>query len=673
MRRLSILAFLTTISVAHAQQAFDPANIDPATKPCENFFQYANGTWLKNNPIPGEYSTWGSFIELVENNNTKLKTILEEASGDAAAPDGSVRKKIGDFYASGMDISAINDAGVTPLQPELDRIAAIQKPQDLPAEIAHLHDIGVGAGFEFFADQDAKDSAKVIAQFYQGGLALPDRDYYTKDDESSKKIRAQYVEHVAKIFTLLGDKPEVAKSGADAVLSFETQLAQASMTKVEQRDPQAVYHKMNLAEVSQLLPSFDLKSYLAGRGLPSADSPGGFCVGQPDFLKKVDAMITSVPLDMWKTYFRWQLIHENAGEISDPFVNENFRFYGTILNGTKELKPRWKRVLAAADGALGEATGQLFVEKYFPPEAKQRILDLVASLRATLRTRIQSLAWMSDETKAAALRKLDKFNVKMGYTDKWRDYSSLQVDRKNYVLNTIRAAQFEIHRTLAKIGKPVDRDEWLMTPQTVNAYYNPALNEIVFPAGILQPPFFSAASDDAINYGGIGAVIGHEMTHGFDDQGRQFDADGNLKEWWTDADKKKFDERAQKVIDQYGNYTAIDDIKLNGQLTQGENIADIGGVRIAWTALQEKWAKEGKPAPIDGFTAEQRFFLGWAQVWRSNIRKEALRMRVLTDPHSPAIHRVNGVVANMPEFFTAFGCDANSPMARKETDRAAIW
>ena len=673
MRRLSILAFLTTISVAHAQQAFDPANIDPATKPCENFFQYANGTWLKNNPIPGEYSTWGSFIELVENNNTKLKTILEEAAGDAAAPDGSVRKKIGDFYASGMDISAINEAGVTPLQPELDRIAVIKKPQDLPAEIAHLHDIGVGAGFEFFADQDAKESSKVIAQFYQGGLALPDRDYYTKDDESSKKIRAQYVEHVAKIFTLLGDKPEVAKSGADAVLSFETQLAQASMTKVEQRDPQAVYHKMNLAEVSQLLPSFDLKSYLAGRGLPSADSPGGFCVGQPDFLKKVDAMITSVPLDTWKTYLRWQLIHENAGEISDPFVNENFRFYGTILNGTKALKPRWKRVLAAADGALGEATGQLFVEKYFPPEAKQRILDLVASLRATLRTRIQSLAWMSDETKAAALRKLDKFNVKMGYTDKWRDYSSLQVDRKNYVLNTIRAAQFEIHRTLAKIGKPVDRDEWLMTPQTVNAYYNPALNEIVFPAGILQPPFFSAASDDAINYGGIGAVIGHEMTHGFDDQGRQFDADGNLKEWWTDVDKKKFDERAQKVIDQYGNYTAIDDLKLNGQLTQGENIADIGGVRIAWTALQEKWAKEGKPAPIDGFTAEQRFFLGWAQVWRSNIRKEALRMRVLTDPHSPAIHRVNGVVANMPEFFTAFGCDANSPMARKETERAAIW
>ncbi|MEO7931638.1 MAG: M13 family metallopeptidase [Chthoniobacterales bacterium] len=670
MRRSLIPAFFSTLILAHAQTAFDPANIDPATKPCENFFQYANGTWLKNNPIPGQYSTWGSFIELVEDNNLKLKTILEEASADSAAPEGSVRKKIGDFYASGMDVEAVNKAGVTPLQPEFDRIAALASTKELPALLAHLHDLGVGAGFGFFADQDAKDSSRVIAQFYQGGLGLPDRDYYLKTDDASKKIREQYVEHVAKMFTLLGDKPDAAKTEADTVLAFETQLAEASMTKVEQRDPQAVYHKMTLTEVSALTPTFDQKSYLVGRGL---GDPGDFCVGQPDFLKKFDAMLTSVSLENWKTYLRWQLLTDNAGELSDPFVDENFHFFGTILNGTKELKPRWKRVLAATDGALGEATGQLFVEKYFPPEAKQRILDLVASLRATLRTRIDGLAWMGDDTKKAALHKLDKFTVKMGYPDKWRDYSTLQIDRKSYVLNTLRAAQFEIHRNLAKIGKPVDRDEWLMTPQTVNAYYNPALNEIVFPAGILQPPFFSAKSDDAINFGGIGAVIGHEMTHGFDDQGRQFDADGNLKEWWTEADKKAFNERAQKVVDQYGNYTAIDELKLNGQLTQGENIADIGGVRIAWTALQEKWAKEGKPAPIDGFTPEQRFFLGWAQVWRSNIRKEALRMRVLTDPHSPAIHRVNGVVANMPEFFQAFGCDASSPMARKDTDRAAIW
>lgn len=659
-----------SVSIASAQVAFDPANMDPATKPCENFFQYANGTWLKNNPIPAQYATWGSFIELVEDNNLKLKTILEEAAADTAAPEGSVRKKIGDFYASGMDIDAVNQAGATPLQPEFDRIAALSSTEQLPALLAHLHDIGVGAGFAFFADQDSKESSRVIAQFYQDGLGLPDRDYYTKDDDASKKIREQYVEHVTKMFALLGDSPDAAQSHAGLVMKFETALAEASMTKVQQRDPQAVYHKMTLAEVSALTPHFDQKSYLAGRGL---GDPGDFCVGQPDFLKKFDDLVVGVPVETWRTYLRWHLLNENAGEISDPFVNENFRFYGTILNGTKELKPRWKRVLAATDGALGEATGQLFVEKYFPPEAKQRILDLVADLRATLRARIQDLAWMGSETKTAALAKLDKLTVKMGYPDKWRDYSPLQIDRKSYVWNTIRAGQFETHRNLAKIGKPVDRDEWLMTPQTVNAYYNPQLNEIVFPAGILQPPFFGTKSDDAINYGGIGAVIGHEMTHGFDDQGRQFDADGNLKEWWSEADKKKFNERAQKVVDQYGNYTAIDDLKVNGQLTQGENIADIGGVRIAWTALQSQWAGEGKPAPIDGFTAEQRFFLGFAQVWRSNIRKEALRMRVLTDPHSPAIHRVNGVVANMPEFFTAFGCSADSPMARKEADRAAIW
>ncbi len=668
MRRFLLFTALATL--AHAESAFDTANIDPSTKPCENFFQYANGTWLKNNPIPGEYATWGSFVELVEENNLKLKAILEESASDTATPEGSVRKKIGDFYASGMDLEAINRAGVAPLQEEFDRIAGLKSTAELPTLFAHLHDIGVDAVFNFFADQDAKESNRVIAQFYQGGLGLPDRDYYTKTDDASKKIRDQYVAHVVKMFTLLGDSAKDAEAQAATVLQLETALAEASMTKVEQRDPQAVYHKMNLASVSALTPSFDQKSYLAGRGL---GDPGDFCVGQPEFLKKFNALINTVALDDWKTYLRWHLLHSNAGELSDPFVNENFAFYGKILTGAQELRPRWKRVLGATDGALGEATGQLFVAKYFPPEAKQRILDLVADLRATLRERIEALPWMEAETKAAALKKLDKFTVKMGYPDEWRDYSALKIDRNSYVMNTIRAGQFENQRNLAKIGKPVDRKEWLMTPQTVNAYYNPALNEIVFPAGILQPPFFSAKSDDAINFGGIGAVIGHEMTHGFDDQGRQFDADGNLKEWWTEGDRKKFGERAQKVVDQYGNYTAVDDLKVNGQLTQGENIADIGGVRIAWSALQKKWAKEGKPTPIDGFTSEQRFFLGWAQVWRSNIRKEALRLRALTDPHSPAIHRVNGVVANMPEFFSAFGCAPDKALAQPEKDRAAIW
>ena len=679
MLRILILALFASSSITLAETAFDPANIDPSVKPCENFFQYANGTWLKNNPIPDQHATWGSFVELIENNNEKLKLILEDAAKatDPTAlsekPISPVMQKIGDFYASGMDLDAVNKAGVSPLQPEFDRISALPSIKELPALLAHLHDIGVNAGFAFFADQDAKDSSRVIAQFYQAGLGLPDRDFYIKIDDASKKIREQYVAHITKMLTLLGDKPEVAKAGADAILGFETQLAEASMTKVEQRDPQAVYNKFTLAQLTTLTPSFDQKSYLLERGLPTAESPGDFCVGQPAFLKKFDALLTSTPVETWKIYLRWQLLCANAAEISEPFDTENFNFYSATLTGTKEQKPRWKRVLAAADGALGEATGQLFVEKYFPPEAKQHILDLVEDLRATLKTRIAGLEWMGDETKAAAQKKLAKFTVKMGYPDQWRDYSALQIDRKSYVLNTIRAGQFEIRRNLAKIGKPVDRKEWFMTPQTVNAYYNPALNEIVFPAGILQPPFFSAKSDDAINYGGIGAVIGHEMTHGFDDQGRQFDADGNLKEWWTEADKKKFKERAQKVIDQYGNYIAVDELKLNGQLTQGENIADIGGVRIAWTALQEKWAREGKPAPIDGFTAEQRFFLGWAQVWRSNIRKEALRLRVLTGPHSPAVSRVNGVVANMPEFFTAFGCSPDSPLAQKETNRAAIW
>lgn len=673
IQRLAVLAALTATLHA-AEPAFEPKNIDPSVKPCEDFFHYANGTWLKNNPIPGEYSVWGSFVELAERNNLILKGILEEAaakSGDVESNKSisPIGKKIGDFYASGMDVEHINKLGITPLQPELDRIAALKSTKDLPALISHLHQIGVGVGFNFFSGQDDKDSTRVIAQVYQGGLGLPDRDYYTKTDDSSKKIREQYLEHVAKMFELLGDQPEAAKAGAATVLKFETALAEASMTNVEQRDPTAVYHKMTLAEVRKLTPDFDFTGYLSGHGM---SDPGDFNVSQPDFLKKVDALAASEPVETWQTYLRWQLVSTFADELSDPFVNENFRFFGTTLNGTTELKPRWKRILATTDGALGEAVGQLYVEKNFPPEAKQRVLDMVEALRVTLRERIQKLTWMGDETKAAAYAKLAKFNVKMGYPDQWRDYSSLVVERDSYLQNVIRAAEFENKRTLAKIGKPVDRNEWLMTPQTVNAYYHPTMNEIVFPAGILQPPFFSAESDDAINFGGIGAVIGHEMTHGFDDQGRQYDADGNLKEWWSPDDLKNFNQRAGRVVDQYGNYVAIDELKLNGQLTQGENIADIGGVRIAWEALQKQWEK-ARPKSIDGFTPAQRFFLGWAQVWRSNIRPKALRLRVLTDPHSPAMFRVNGVVSNMPEFFDAFNCGKDSKLEQPESKRAEIW
>ncbi|HEY5895306.1 MAG TPA: M13 family metallopeptidase [Chthoniobacterales bacterium] len=664
------LLLVTTPLLAQDLPSFDPKTIDANVNPCVDFFDYANGSWIKNNPIPGEYSIWGSFIQLAESNNQHVKSILEEAASDKSAPEGSIRRKIGDFYAAGMDVDAVNRAGITPLQPEFDRIAALKTSADFPALLAHFHLNGIATGFNFFADQDAKDSTRIIAQLFQGGLGLPDRDYYTRTDAASQKQRDQYLEHVAKMFGLLGDKPIDAAANAKIVLKIETSLAEASMTNVQLRDPNASYHKLTLTEVQALTPNFDWKTYLAGFGL---NDPGDVNVGQPEFLKRVNELLKTTPIENWKTYFRWHLITGTAEELSDPFVNENFRFYGQVLTGAKELKPRWKRVLAATNGALGEAVGQLYVEKYFPPEAKSRVLDLVAALRRALRERIAAATWMGDATKKAAFAKLDQFTVKMGYPDKWRDYSSLLIDRNSYVTNVLRGNEFEVRRTLAKIGKPVDRTEWLMTPQTVNAYYNPSMNEIVFPAGILQPPFFGPKADDAINFGGIGAVIGHEMTHGFDDQGRQYDASGNLKEWWTPDDLKNFNARAQKIIDQYGNYVAIGDLKLNGELTQGENIADNGGVRIAWTALQEQWAKTGKPGPIDGFTPEQRFFLGWAQVWRSNIRDEALRTRVLTDPHSPAKFRVNGVVSNMPEFFKAFGCDGKSPLERPASERAEIW
>jgi putative endopeptidase len=662
-------AFLLTLCSAFAEKAFDPTGMDPSVKPGDNFFQYANGTWIKNNPIPPEFATWGSFVELGEQNLSKLKTILESAS-TTPAPKGSIAQKLGDFYASGMDAEAINRAGVQPLQPEFDRITSLKSSRDLPALLAHLHEIGVDAGFGFGGSPDAKNSSLVIAQYGQSGLGLPDRDYYLLDTEPMKKIRAQYLTHVTTMFKLMGDKPEAAQAAANAVMKVETQLAEASMTRVQMRDPEATYHKMTLADVSKLTPDFDQSVYLQTLGLKDV---GDICVGQPDFLKRFNKLVTTLPLPVWHAYLRWHLIHDNAGELSDAFVNESFAFYGTTLSGTKELKPRWKRVVGATSGCLGEGLGKLFVDKHFTPEAKQRSLELVNDLRATLRERLQNLEWMSPETKKAALNKLDKIIVKIGYPDEWRDYSKLDIDRSSYVLNTIRAAVFESHRDLAKIGKPVDRKEWFMTPQTVNAYYNPLFNEIVFPAGILQPPFFSATSDDAINYGGIGMVIGHEMTHGFDDKGRQFDSDGNLKNWWTDADKKAYDTRTGKIADQYSKLTVIDEIKLNPQLTLGENIADIGGLRIAWTALQKKWARAGKPQPIDGFTAEQRFFLGYAQVWRSSIRKETLRLRAQTDPHSPAIHRVNAVVANMPEFFSAFGCDPKTAALLPAGARADIW
>ncbi|HNX95532.1 MAG TPA: M13 family metallopeptidase [Holophaga sp.] len=669
---------LTTCLVASSLTAQDlpkpghglrPADMDTAVKPCDDFFQFANGSWLNRTKIPAEYANWGAFMEIREHNLETLKVILEDVSKRSDWPKGSIQQKVGDFYAMGMDEARIEREGIRPLAPAFQRIAKIKNVKDLVREIAILHRQGVNAAFGFGVGQDDKDSAHYIAQIAQGGLGLPDRDYYTKDDAKSVELRAKYEAHVTRMFELLGDKPAAAQAHAKTVMTFETRLAKASMTRVEQRDPNAIYHKLTRAEIEQ--GGSPWKAYFEAVGLPSSEKD--LLVRQPAFLQELGALTKEVSLKDWKTYLRWHLINANATELSKPFVNEHFAFFGKTLNGTQALSPRWKRIQGATDQALGEALGQLYVEKAFKPEAKQKALTLVANLRAALRDRIQKLDWMNEATKVKAIQKLDAFRVKIGYPDTWRDYSKLDIKRQSYVLNSVAAAEFEFQRGLDKLGKPLDLSEWGMTPSTVNAYYNPNMNEIVFPAGILQAPFFDAEADDAVNYGGIGLVIGHEMTHGFDDEGRQFDADGNLKDWWTEADAKAYDARAELVVKQYDGYEALPGLKLNGKLTLGENIADLGGLKIAYTAFLKSLEGKAKPAPVDGFTAEQRFFLGYAQSWRFTARDESARLRVMTDPHSPARFRVLGPLSNMPEFFQAFGCGENAPMVRPAALRPTIW
>ncbi len=662
--------FAQTKSYEPAEHGVDLQSIAKTVQPCQDFYSYANGHWLERNPIPADRSSWGAGSQLYEKNLEVLHQILDAAARDATAPKGSATRKVGDFYRVGMDQAKIETEGVAPLNKEFARIAAIKDVQGLQDELAHLHRLNINPAYGFFAYQDFKDSTRIIAHFYQDGLGLPDRDYYTNDDDKSKEIRKQYVQHVAKMFELLGDKPSQAADEAKTVMDLETRLAKSSMTQVEQRDPNAIYHKMRLADVNALTPGYTWDRYFAGLGLAN---PGDINVAQPEFFKEVGRMLTIVSLSDWQTYLRWNLIAATAGKLSSPFVNESFRFNGTILGGAKELRARWKRVLQATDQALGEALGHLYVEKAFSPEAKSRAKVLVANLKAALRDRLLALDWISEATRKQALRKLDAIVVKIGYPDKWRDYSGLAVDAGSYVLNALQASEFEFERNLKKIGQPIDRTEWGMTPPTVDAYYNPNFNEIVFPAGILQPPFFDAKADDATNYGAIGSVIGHELTHGFDDQGRQFDADGNLKSWWTPEDEKNYGARAALIEKQYSGYIAVDMLKINGKLTMGENIADLGGLKIAYLALQK--SLEGKPPPskIGGYTAEQRFFLAFAQGWRRNMRPEAVRLQIATDPHSPARFRVLGPLSNMPEFFSAFGCEGRRSLARPEALRVKIW
>jgi putative endopeptidase len=671
-----LLAFTLATSAAFAaspaagkSKPIDPANMDTAVRPGDDFYQYANGGWIEKNPIPASESRWGAFSEVQERNFQVLHGILDEAAARTDAPKGSALQMVGDFYASAMDSARAEADGAKPLDEEMKRIAAIKTTADLQDEIARLQTMGVRVPFGLFAGQDAKQSTAVVVQIGQGGLGMPDRDYYTKQDDASKKLRDQYVAHATKMFTLLGDDAATAAAEANTVLGIETQLANASMTRVQRRDPVASYHKMPFDSLGALTPAMSWSRLFDGMGI--ADR-GAVIVGQPEFMKQVDAMMASVSIPDWQTYLRWHLVSGAGDWLSSAFVNENFDFNGRILTGATELRPRWKRSLQLVDGSIGEALGQLYVAKTFGPEAKARARQMVDNLRAELRDRLEHLEWMGPETKQQAIRKLDAFTVKIGYPDVWRDYHTLTIERGAALTNAMRARQFEYARNIAKLGKPVDRKEWGMTPPTVNAYYNPRMNEIVFPAGILQPPFFDAMADDAVNYGGIGAVIGHEMTHGFDDQGRKFDADGNLKDWWTADDADKYNARSAMVEKQYDNYVAIDSLHINGKLTLGENTADLGGLSIAYGALQK--ALKGKPrTAIDKLTPEQRFFLSFAQIWRSNTRPEALKLRLNTDPHSPGRFRCIGPLSNMPEFAQAFGLKDGDPMVRPVGDRAKIW
>jgi endothelin-converting enzyme/putative endopeptidase len=644
---------------------FDVKAIDKTADPCVDFYQYACGNWLKANPIPADQARWGRFNELDERNKQALREILEEAAKPDPGRD-SVTRQIGDYFAACMDEKGIDARGLAPLQQELERIRKLSDKSQLAAQIAHMHRIGVSSLFEFGSGQDFKDSTAVVAQLDQGGLGMPDRDYYLKTDPKSVELREKYLAHVQRMFELAGYTAETAKANAATVMRLETELAKGSLDRVSRRDPEKIYHPMKRADVVALNPTFQWETYFAGTRSPNFQN---IVLSSPEYFKAVDRQIKDASLEDWKIYLEWHLLHSEATLLPTPFLRENFDFYGRTLTGATEMRPRWKRCVEFTDNQLGEALGKKYVEKTFGATGKERTLKMVHALETALAEDIEKLPWMTPATKKEALVKLQAITNKIGYPDKWRDYSSVEIKRDDAVGNSFRADQFEFQRQLDKIGKPVDRLEWGMTPPTVNAYYDPQMNNINFPAGILQPPFFDNAMDDAVNFGGIGMVIGHELTHGFDDEGRQFDPKGNLMDWWTPADAKEFQQRAACVDDEYSSFTVAPGVHVNGKLTLGENTADNGGVRVALMALLNTIGKDGKK--VDGFTPQQRFFLAFGQVWCSNDREESLRLQVATDPHAPPRFRVNGVVQNMPEFREAFSCKAGQPMVKANVCR--VW
>ncbi len=671
-----ILGMMLTASSCHQNSTpsnsidneINRADFDTTVLPGNNFFEYVNGTWLKNNPIPPTEAVWGSFNTVYDQNILRLYGIMKEAAATKDKKEGRAEQKVGDYFSLIMDSNKLNKDGISPIKDELARINSVTDKKSLWSESARLMKMGVNVMFHFGVGQDDKISSKEICGTSQGGMTLPAKDYYTDNSDRGKMIRNKFTEYETLLFEQLGETPEAAGKDADKTLIMETELAVSAMSPSEERDVHAVYNKMTMRQLQDETPGINWQTCLDTFGLKSVDS---ILVAQPDFLKKVSDLANSYSTDDWKTYLRLHLIVSTAGKLSDTLNSISFNFWDKTFRGIKQMKPRWKRAVEATSGALGELVGQLYVDKYFSASTKEKVRVMVNNIIASYKDRINNLTWMNPETKKYAIEKLDKITLKLCYPDKWRDYSALHIKNDAYVLNAIRVNEFNFNYDMNKLGKPVDRSEWEMSPQTVNAYYEPTRNEIVFPAGILQPPFFDTTRDDAMNYGAIGAVIGHELTHGFDDQGNQYDAEGNMRKWWTNSDSAHYFSKLKMVINQFDNYE-IDSVHVKGDLTIGENTADLGGITIAYQAL-EKDLKQHPEGMVDGFTPEQRFFIAFAQVWRQNTRPAAARMRIKTDPHSPPMFRVLGPLSNMTEFYNAFNVKPGEAMYRPDSLRAVIW
>lgn len=670
MTLLSLCAtFFALISCSEQKpmnKIIDPANMDLNVSPGTDFFQYAGGNWLKNTPIPEDKTSYGVFDILREESLKNVNDIIFAAS-NRENPQGSIAQKIGDLYTSGMDSVTIDNLGWQPIKPMLDKINSIANSADIQNMIAEMHLTGMNVFFGIGIEQDLMNSKIYNVYIAEGGLALPDRDYYLTDD--AQNIRDEYILHITNMFKLIGQDEETAQATAQSIMEFETRMAKVSNTRLENRDLQSMYHPYSFEDLNKKFKNIDWTTYFKAMGM---NAPEQVIVTHPKFLAEASAIVKDTELQIWKNYLQWTLLDGVANTLSSDFVKQNFYFNGTVLSGTQTLSPRWKRISDVVSGSLGEAVGQLYVEKYFPPQAKEEMIKLVENLKTAYRNRISNVEWMTDSTKQKALDKLNAIRVKIGYPDKWKDYSSIEITKDNYFQNMMNVYKFMIADNLSKMGKEVDLDEWGMTPQTINAYYHPLNNEICFPAAILQAPFFSLEADDAVNYGAIGVVIGHEMTHGFDDMGRHFNKEGNMIDWWTQTDVEQFTTRTQVLVEQFGNIVAIDTLKLNGELTLGENIADNGGLNIAWDAWQV--ARQGeKEENIDGFTPEQRFFLSYTQVWRTNMREKELTRRVKEDVHSPAQFRVNNALPNIDQFYTAFDITETDPLYLAPEHRARIW